>query len=236
MEKNNNLTTILLTILIAFVALFAGYYFGNKNVDKINTDQTANNNKQTTDCDETTNSESKQYMHVFTFLNDFKGYNIYAFLNNQGSEMQVFDYNGELYETQGNDSDQCIADLVDGEAKFKNNSYNCAYSMDDEDDEDREATAVLIKLNIKTKAVKAVKLINSCRSDGAPFTLIVKNDGTVSYLDTIEGGREVKDNYFKEYSIKDITSFRCENQQEAGYKNSVFTVLLEDDTTKEITK
>lgn len=241
MEKNNSFTSILLTVLIALVATFAGYYFGNKNAEKTtatNNNQQANNEVgKEIDCVDV-NSQSQSYMHVFTYLNSFKGYNLYAFLNNQGTEMQVFDYKGNLYLTEGSESDQCVFDLVEGNVKFKNNKYSCAYLDDNEEEneEDRDATTVLTKLNVKTEDVVSVKLINSCRSDAAPFTLIVKKDGTVSYYDGIEGRSEMKDNYFKGNTIKDVTGFKCENQQEAGYKDSVFTVLLEDETTKKITK
>ena len=90
--------------------------------------------------------------------------------------------------------------------------------------------------SINTSDVSSVKLINSCRSDAAPFILFVLKDGTVTRFENLEGRYEFTKDYFKETKVKDVTSFKCEHPEEAGFRDSVFTIMLEDGTTKQITK
>ena len=188
------------------------------------------NQTETCSCnppEETKVEEAKNYMHVFTYENGYKGYDMYAFLNNQGVEMQVFDYNGKLYLSEG-DSSACIFAITDGKIKFDDHVYACTEAEDNE--------AILTELGINTSDVSSVKLINSCRSDAAPFILFVLKDGTVTRFENLEGRYEFTKDYFKETKVKDVTSFKCEHLEEAGFRDSVFTIMLEDGTTKQITK
>ena len=227
-NKSSNIIGYVVVLIIGAIVALGGYYFGQKNTQNIQTTNTPTQNANTNEpvvcengekeCNCPTCDENKNYMQVFSYLSPGKGYNLYAFLNNQGSEMQVIEYKEELYLVEG-DSDEnfdYISQLLNGEAKFKNNLYKS-----------------IRRLDIKTDKISAVKLINSCRTDGAPFVLVINNDGTVDYYMYFESG-DFNKNYFNGYKVKDITSFSCEGSSES--RTSKYTLLLEDGTTKELKK
>lgn len=245
-EKNRNvLATIFLVILLLVVSGLGGYYLGNTKVRD-------NKNEEVSDtcekCPEVKCNEDEKKcvcptcdkdsittkMHVFTYANDFKGYDIYSYLHNQGWDLQVIDWNGELLLIEEGDSknSSCIYRLVDGDVKYEKKENGRTY-YECENDYTENTSGEIIKLNVKTSEVSTVKIINSCMSDGSPYIYVVGKDGTVSEIETREGTFSKK-TMFREYKVKDITDFRCEDQQEAGYKTSVYTLLLEDGTTKEI--
>lgn len=241
MNKNGKvLTIILLVLLLLGVSGFGGYYLANvKTKDKTKPQDTCEKCPEVTCKDDETECmcptcESNNYMHVFTYANNFKGYNLYSYLHNQGDDLQVIDYNGELLFIEERDSNNssCIFRLFGGKAKFeKDGSGKEVYEC--ENDYTENTSGTITKMNIKTSEVKTVKIINSCRSDGGPFIYVVMNDGTVNELIFIEGSN-MREKVFKDYKVKDIVDFRCENQLEAGYEHSIFTLLLSDGTTKEI--
>lgn len=221
-NKNNNVLMYIVVFVLGALLSFGCSYLLNQKDNK--PAQPIVNDKEENKA-EVQKEDNK--MHVYSYLNDYEGYDLYAFLNNQGSEMTVFDYKGDLYLSEDEDSFTCLGDLFDGKAEFKNDLYQCG-------SEDEYAT--LRKLNVKTSEVNSVKLINSCGTDGLPMMLFVMKDGTVKYLEYMDKSKEENNNYFKEYNTKDIIDFTCETNQGTEKRESIYTLLLEDGKTQEVRK
>ena len=235
-KKGTAVLTALIVILLLVVCALGGYYLGGvKKTDNKKEENTICEKCEEKECSCPANN-SNGAMHVFTYLNDFKGYDLYAYLNNQGTLMEVIDWNNELLLIEEGDlqNASCFWDLANNKVKYEKldngkTYYECV------NDYSENSSGEIIKLDAKTSEVSKVKLINSCMSDASPFVYIINKSNKVTEIDTREGRLEKKD-MFTDLKVKDIVGFKCDGPNEGGYEKTVYKLLLTDGSTKEVTK
>lgn len=170
--------------------------------------------------------QSSNKLHVFSSTVDKNGYDILAYLENQGNVSTIVDYKGELYYISGDQTD-CMFDLGKG-VKFKNNKAVCT------DEDDNEGN--IHRFNIKTSDVQNAYIIESYEAnDGRDTVIIVFKDGTVNRYSFVDGGY-VKKDFFKGYKVKEIIGYECSDAGENACSEEGFSLVLQDDSTEVVKK
>ena len=226
-KKNKSIYIIVICILTCLIGFMIGKISSNNtpinemepkdnNVTEKPEEKTATcNNDCNTTCEKT---EEINSLHVFI---PGEEYNVYSYLKTPGWTELIVDYEGELYYTNENRQNSCYEKLKKG-IKFDNNRARC--------DEDEDSEGTIRRFNVKTSDVKNAYLMESYdATDGRAMAMIVFKDGTVNRYGLAESGYVVKD-FFKNYKVKAIKSYKCSGGDTVCSKEK-FTLVLQDDTT-----
>jgi len=228
-KKKSNVGMIVLIVVICALVGVIGFLLGNKNFKEEDTklDDTVQGDNTNTSVNNTNTSvENTNYIHVFEIVNNANGYNVYSYLGNQGWNELLIEYNGGLYYIEQTNQTSCIYKLYSGNITFDDNLYDCS---------EEDSSGSIRNLNLKTSDISNAYIIQSNRSDGASFIMVVFKNGTVNRYFFIESGR-FNENYFDGSKVSSIENYECSqyNYETGQCNEDKFTVKLQDGSTKEI--
>ena len=226
--KKSNVGVIILTAIICLLLGAAGVYFvyGNHIKENCKPEEVEKPTQtETTNCEEACSVVSdKNSLHVYEHTSSNNGYNIYAYLDNQGVINTILDYNNVLYKVSEAGQSSCVTKLYEG-LKFTNNKADCS--------EDESTSGEVYKFDVNVSDLANAYLIQSFRSDGADFTLLVFKSGKVNRYDFVDGVKVTKD-VFADQKVKEVKDYSCSKQGEDGCEKESFKVVLQDGTEKEL--
>ena len=232
-ESKSSNGGLIAVIILLVIALGATVYFGFINKEEKEcpekeekkTTEVENTTEETkTECDNTSTCVgSKNSMHVYNRLVGDNGYNLYAYLENQGATSILIDYKNGLYYISENGQTSCAAALYEN-PKFTD-KYDCS--------ESDETSGDIYRFNINISDIENAYLVQSYRSDGADMAFVVFKSGKVNSYEFVDKGLVNKD-IFKDIKVKEITNYSCAKATENGCEKEKISVVLQDGTTKDI--
>ena len=222
-KKKSNFGVILITFIITVLICGIFTYFAYTNrLFGLNEKCKSDEKKQ---CENTCPAvNDKNSLHVYEHLSTGNGYNVYAYLQNQGTISTIVDYKNGLYKVSELGQSSCMFKLNEG-LNFSGNTTDCS--------ENESTSGTIFRFDVNTTDVSNAYLMQSYRSDGAEIAIIVFKSGKVNKYEFTDKGK-VEEDIFKDYKVKEITDYSCSKQVEGGCDKEAFTVVLEDGTTKEL--
>ena len=227
MENNNSNKGLVIALIVICVLVGVGCFFIGKNVAKpeLSTPSVSSEGNSQEDVSQVLNNQDEQNsLHVFK-INNNNDYNLYSYLDNQGSAILLVDYKNNLYKITETGQASCVSKLYNG-ITFNNNRADCSVGS---------TFGEIYSFNVSTSDLSNAYVIQSHRSDGAEFVLLVFKNGKVSRYEFVDHG-SVEEDYFNGIKVKAVKKFECSERDDNGCSKDKFTLVLQDNTTTTVEK